>query len=633
MTHVMRNLTTATAALLFASCQTETNPTDTAEEALRNGTAASNMEDRVFRIYTDQQNYATGTMVKYPRCILTSRHNEPVVKIADRRDDSQRVARTEALGQPADWGFNDLRIIYTEAKTGYRKLEFDAHPLSFGRPLLNIIRTVPVVDFPHDPGFRMPIALEGDEVSIYGYGWADSSFHHQVGPLRHGRMLISGKADGSTVLPQVTGTVLALQADNGIGTCPGDSGSPIFQAGDLVAVLTGGTNDLCRQNTTNTGAYTHRGEVSHATALVGDNKGWVEETIERLCGKLVSVSTEGYGHVEGDLFGADGPPYADATINQTVYCDAGDSDCSEMVHHGQWLRLRAVHDEGAEFIEWVGDSCPCHGTDDPTCVVKEDEIGTYSATESVDAAGCHAVFTNWIIEDDCGYEQFLDDDGDGFGDPSTASWDCTGGDGNWVDQGGDCDDGDSQIYPWAIELCDGLDNDCNGSVDDYCYDEDGGYSDPYSGDTYEQQSTDVEGCEDVAEDPAMCTDDGTTEEDDGGADDAATEDTYTEEPPESSDPSMSSGATLWLSCGNYSVEVTDDGGAFWVPLTDGSMAEGYTSGGMDYWCAPGAFVDASDWGDGTDYWSDGSSYAQGGLTAPYCSGGETTSDEACANAY
>ncbi len=81
------------------------------------------------------------------------------------------------------------------------------------------------------------------------------------------------------------------------------------------------------------------------------------------------------------------------------------------------------------------------------------------------------------------------------------------------------------------------------------------------------------------------------------------------------------------------MEGTDDGGAFWVPLTDGSMAEGYTSGGMDYWCAPGAFVDASDWGDGTDYWSDGSSYAQGGLTAPYCSGGETTSDEACANAY
>ncbi len=41
------------------------------------------------------------------------------------------------------------------------------------------------------------------------------------------------------------------------------------------------------------------------------------------------------------------------------------------------------------------------------------------------------------------------------------------GDGYTV-QAGDCNDNDATIYPGAVELCDGLDNDCDGEVDEGC---------------------------------------------------------------------------------------------------------------------------------------------------------------------
>jgi hypothetical protein len=59
---------------------------------------------------------------------------------------------------------------------------------------------------------------------------------------------------------------------------------------------------------------------------------------------------------------------------------------------------------------------------------------------------------------------YVDSDGDGFGDPQTVIVDCTGGSGLVADSS-DCDDGNTNIYPGALEICNGLDDDCDGSVD------------------------------------------------------------------------------------------------------------------------------------------------------------------------
>ena len=60
---------------------------------------------------------------------------------------------------------------------------------------------------------------------------------------------------------------------------------------------------------------------------------------------------------------------------------------------------------------------------------------------------------------------YRDADGDGFGDANAAKLFCTPGAG-YVSNDRDCDDGDASVHPGAAEICDGKDNDCDGSIDE-----------------------------------------------------------------------------------------------------------------------------------------------------------------------
>jgi len=60
---------------------------------------------------------------------------------------------------------------------------------------------------------------------------------------------------------------------------------------------------------------------------------------------------------------------------------------------------------------------------------------------------------------------YRDADGDRFGDPDDFVVSCTRPEG-YVDEAGDCDDSDPLVNPVAREVCDGIDNNCNGVVDE-----------------------------------------------------------------------------------------------------------------------------------------------------------------------
>ncbi len=67
------------------------------------------------------------------------------------------------------------------------------------------------------------------------------------------------------------------------------------------------------------------------------------------------------------------------------------------------------------------------------------------------------------IDEGAGATWYLDEDGDGYGGESITACDAPD---SYADNGSDCDDSSASTYPGAEELSDGLDNDCDGDIDE-----------------------------------------------------------------------------------------------------------------------------------------------------------------------
>jgi hypothetical protein len=90
--------------------------------------------------------------------------------------------------------------------------------------------------------------------------------------------------------------------------------------------------------------------------------------------------------------------------------------------------------------------------------------GSYTVTVT-NASTCSSTSTAVVVTTIANVDYFADADGDGFGDVTTLISTCVQPQG-YVTDNTDCDDTNADINPAAAEVCNHIDDDCSGAIDD-----------------------------------------------------------------------------------------------------------------------------------------------------------------------
>ncbi len=190
---------------------------------------------------------------------------------------------------------------------------------------------------------------------------------------------------------------------------------------------------------------------------------------------------------DGDGYGDDGAP---SGVTDGSDCD--DADSSIHPSASEVVGDEVDQDCDGGEICYLDDDSDGYRPDTSSTKTSSDTDCTDSseATDSAPSGDCddadssiHPSASELVgdeVDQDCdgGEICYLDDDSDGYR-PDTSSTktssdtDCTdSSEATSSTPTGDCDDADSSIYPWAEEVCDdGIDQDCNGIVDNTCLEE------------------------------------------------------------------------------------------------------------------------------------------------------------------
>ena len=151
-------------------------------------------------------------------------------------------------------------------------------------------------------------------------------------------------------------------------------------------------------------------------------------------------------------------------------CDGVDNDCNTAVDvNAEGAPTWYVDADGDGFGRLSGDLTICDApagyVADATDCEDRDATAYPGAPELCDTEDNDCDGDIDEEEDLPWTEWYADIDGDGFGDPAEVSLACAAPEGHVADAT-DCNDHSAIVSPDAEELCDGQDNDCNGSVDD-----------------------------------------------------------------------------------------------------------------------------------------------------------------------
>ncbi|MBU1413686.1 putative metal-binding motif-containing protein [Myxococcota bacterium] len=150
---------------------------------------------------------------------------------------------------------------------------------------------------------------------------------------------------------------------------------------------------------------------------------------------------------------------------EEITCDGLDNDCDDAIDEDAVnTYYRDADDDGYGDAE-----IPVEGCTPPAGYVADDTDcdDTTDALNPGNAEICDGIDNNCntLVDEGVGTSYYLDADQDGYGDPDLSIQACEQPVGR-VTNSDDCDDGDNAVHPGVTEICDGIDNNCVGGIDE-----------------------------------------------------------------------------------------------------------------------------------------------------------------------
>ncbi len=185
----------------------------------------------------------------------------------------------------------------------------------------------------------------------------------------------------------------------------------------------------------------------------GDGFGNIADTIHA-CAPLNTYVTDTTDCNDSDAHTYPGAP---------ELCDGLDNNCNGLVDEG--VQVVYYHDADNDGYGNYADTihaCYAPGgyvTNNSDC--NDADVSVHPNAKEI----CDGIDNNCNGETDELVTYFLDSDGDGFGNPFDSAQSCDEIPG-YVLNKSDCDDANMAVNPGAPEICDGIDNNCDGRTDE-----------------------------------------------------------------------------------------------------------------------------------------------------------------------